>query len=51
MPTRPSNRQAANEVTAWLDGSSHCTSSIAINTGVRTASRSTDDARAAATTR
>ena len=50
-PTRPLSRRAANATTAWLDESSHCTSSIATITGAVLASRSTRPRNADATTR
>ncbi|GCB01071.1 hypothetical protein NCCNTM_47050 [Mycolicibacterium sp. NCC-Tsukiji] len=49
--TRPVRRRAAKATTCRLELSSHCRSSIAINTNDSSASRSTTDRKAAATAR
>ena len=49
-PTLPTNRLRAKATTAWLDASSHCTSSTAINTGPWPARRCNTDSSAAPNT-
>ena len=50
-PTRPLSRRRAKSSAAWLDVSSHCTSSMATSTGEFAARRSTTDKNAAPRTR
>ena len=50
-PTAPESRRAANATAAALEWSSHCRSSMPINTGLTSASVSMTDRNAAATAR